>query len=83
MTRWMTGVAALTLAISLAGPAAARHHKPPNCPVCKMALSKTKTDANPTAVKIKKTTYYCCDKCDMSQMGKKPATPASPATPAK
>jgi hypothetical protein len=76
MTRWMTGVAALALAISMAGPAAARHKKPPNCPVCKMALSKTKTDANPTAVKIKKTTYYCCDKCDMSQLGKKPATPA-------
>ena len=45
--------------------------KPPECPVCHMALSATKTDKNPTAVKIKGKTYYCCAACKMP--AKKPA----------
>ena len=35
------------------------------CPVCHMALSTKKTKDNPTAIKIKGKTYYCCAKCDM------------------
>jgi YHS domain-containing protein len=75
MTRWMTGVAALALALNLAGPAAAKHKKAAAkvCPACKMTLSTKKTATNPKAVKIGGKTYYCCDKCDMSSMGSKPA----------
>ncbi len=66
MMRWTMGVAALALALNLAGPAAAKHRKAPECSACHMKLSSKKTDATPTAVKIGKKTYYCCAKCDMS-----------------
>jgi hypothetical protein len=76
MHRWLTGIAALALALNLAGPAAAKAKKKgPECSVCHMALSKKKTGTMTKAVKIGKKTYYCCDKCDMS------ATPAE--TPKK
>jgi YHS domain-containing protein len=39
----------------------------PKCPACGMALSSKKTKANPTSVKIKGKTYYCCAKCDMNK----------------
>jgi len=39
----------------------------PSCPVCGMKLSTTQTAANPRAVVIQGTTYYCCAGCDMSK----------------
>lgn len=58
-----------------AGPAhakaAAKAAAAPTCPACKMTLSTKKTKENPTAVKIKGKTYYCCDKCDMGKAKKK------------
>jgi YHS domain-containing protein len=38
------------------------------CPVCGMTLATTRSDANPTMVKIAGNTYYCCAKCDMSKI---------------
>jgi hypothetical protein len=39
----------------------------PTCPACKMALSKTKTDKDPVAVKLtsKSKVMYCCSGCKM------------------
>ena len=39
--------------------------KPPNCPVCKMALSAKKDKKHPKSVTIGKKTYYCCSECKM------------------
>jgi len=39
----------------------------PTCPACGMKLSTTETAANPRAVVISGTTYYCCAGCDMSK----------------
>jgi hypothetical protein len=59
----------------VASPSFAKHRKKEAkaklCPVCSMALATKKSDANPTAVKIGKKTFYCCDKCDMSSLNKK------------
>jgi hypothetical protein len=43
----------------------------PKCPDCKMVLASAKSAKTPTAVKIGKKTYYCCDHCPMGK--KKPA----------
>lgn len=68
-------VAFLPVLLAVAAtPGFAKHKsknaKPPACPACHMALSTTKTDANPREVKIGKKTFYCCAGCDMSKMGK-------------
>jgi hypothetical protein len=41
--------------------------KPVDCPVCHMPLSKTKTKADPVAVRLKKggPVMYCCAGCKM------------------
>ena len=75
MNRWIARLGAsfalvsLTAGIALAGPPKDKDKdkgaKAMTCPVCHMALSTKKTKDNPTAVKIKGKTYYCCAKCDM------------------
>ncbi len=82
MVRATMSLAALALALSLAGPVVAKKGaKNPQCPVCKMTLSARKSAVTPTAVKVGKKTYYCCDKCTMSKPGaakaKKPSGSAS------
>jgi YHS domain-containing protein len=69
MVRGMMSVAALALALNLAGPALAKKAaaKAPTCPVCHMTLSTTKTKTNPKMVKIGGKTYYCCAQCPMDK----------------
>jgi C4-type Zn-finger protein len=71
MMRLTTSAAALALALSFAGPAAAKKAAAtaPKCPVCKMTLASKKSKATPVAMKIGNKTYYCCDKCNMSKKG--------------
>ena len=71
--------------VSAHGPAkpAAKPPKPvaaaPACPVCHMPLSKTKTKANPVAVRLKKggPVMYCCAACK----SKMPASMLVPTAP--
>src|SRR5689334_8101812 len=70
MNRWIARLGAsftlvsLTAGIALAGPPKDKDNgaKAMTCPVCHMALSTKKTKDNPTAIKIKGKTYYCCAK---------------------
>jgi len=39
----------------------------PTCPACGMQLATVESAANPRAVVIAGTTYYCCAGCDMSK----------------
>jgi YHS domain-containing protein len=65
----MMSVAALALALNMAGPslAAKAAAKTPSCPVCHMTLTTKKTKTNTKAVKIGGKTYYCCAKCPMDK----------------
>jgi hypothetical protein len=59
-----------------AAPPAKTAAKPPakaatkKCAACGMMMSTKKTKATPQAIKIGKTTYYCCAACDMSKKAK-------------
>jgi YHS domain-containing protein len=82
MIRLVTSVAALALAFSLGGPAAAKSHKgtkAATCPVCSMKLSTKKSKATPVAMKVNGKTYYCCDKCNMSTKKASAAAPKCPS----
>lgn len=77
-------MAGLTLGLVSGSFAAEKHAKPAakshtkshakmaakKCPACGMALSTKKTKDAPQAVKIGKTTYYCCAACDMTKKDK-------------
>jgi len=54
------------VAVSFAGPDKPKA-KAVECPVCHMALSKTKTKTNTVAVRLKKggPVMYCCSGCKM------------------
>ena len=65
----LIALVATVAVVSAHGPA--KPPKPvaaaPACPVCHMPLSKTKTKANPVAVRLKKggPVMYCCAGCKM------------------
>ena len=60
-------LAALTVSLAVAAPQGKKAAaKAVTCPDCKMELSVKKDKMHPTAVKIGKKTYYCCDKCPMA-----------------
>jgi hypothetical protein len=72
----VAAMAGLTLSLMAGGFAATQADKPAakvakavakKCPACGMTLSTKKTKNAPQAVKIGKTTYYCCSACDMSK----------------
>ncbi|HZT44168.1 MAG TPA: hypothetical protein VFA07_18530 [Chthonomonadaceae bacterium] len=77
MSQWMMragttlALVALTAGMAFAAPPKAKPHPKPakaaaaTCPVCHMPLSKTKTAANPVAVKTPHGVMYCCSKCKM------------------
>ncbi|HLV81800.1 MAG TPA: hypothetical protein VKT32_16045 [Chthonomonadaceae bacterium] len=74
MSRWRmrAGMAlalvGLSAGMALAAPPKAKHPAPAaaaKCPVCRMPLSKTKTAANPVAVKYHGKIMYCCSGCKM------------------
>jgi len=65
-------LAVLSLSIAVAAPQDKKAKaKMPTCADCKMELSAKKDKMHPTAVKIGKKTYYCCDKCPMASKKKK------------
>ena len=65
-----TIVVAMLGSVAMAAPKAPKS-KAPTCPMCKMTLSKKKDKTHTVAVKIKKSTYYCCAACGCTPKAKK------------
>lgn len=62
-----------TVSFAAAKKASMMSAKTMSCPACHMPMSTHKSAGAPVAVKIGKSTYYCCTACKAGKMHMKPA----------